>query len=789
MTCLRSPRLPFAPLLLALALSACASAPSVQRPLASSELGRPLAEASTSTGVLDHRAQPEAQTRPATHQPAPRVGQRHSRAVATPVPANPLGEQPVQLNFVDADIQAVVRGLSRATGRQFLVDPRVKGQLTLVSEGEVPASKAYGMLLSALRMQGFSVVDVGGVAQVVPQADAKLLGGALVTGDRDAGNGMVTRTFRLQYENAVNLIPVLRPIVSPDNPINAYPGNNTLVVTDYAENLERVAQILDRVDIPTAIDTDVVAINNGIASDIAGMVNELLDSQGSDSTQKISVLGDPRSNSVVIRSGSPERTQLARDLIYKLDNAQNSAGNLHVVYLRNAQADKLAQSLRGLLTGESDSTGNDATRALLSGGGMLSGGSGNGTSGNGGSAQGNSANNNANASRSSNQGAGTTPNGYGSSTQQNDQGTAFSAGGATIQADKTTNTLLISAPEPLYRSLREVIDQLDQRRAQVVVESLIVEVGEDDANEFGIQWQAGNLGKNGVFGGANLGGSGLVKGPSSIDVLPKGLSVGVVDGTVKIPGIGEVLDLKVLARALTSKGGSNVLSTPNLLTLDNEAASIFVGQTIPFVSGQYVTDGGGNSNNPFQTIQREEVGLRLNVRPQISEGGTVKLDVYQEVSSVDQRASSAAGTVTNKRAIDTSILLDDGQIMVLGGLLQDGYTQTNEGIPWLSGLPGVGALFRSERRASNKTNLMVFLRPYIVRDAAVGRSITLNRYDFIRRAQGSLKPEHSWALPDMDMPLLPPVEQGVPDQGRAQPAALRAPRAAIRAVPVDEVAR
>jgi len=776
-------------LLLALALSACASAPSAQRPLASSELGRPLAEAGTSTGVLDHRAQPGPQTRSATRQPAPRVGQRHSRAVAAPVPANPLGDQPVQLNFVDADIQAVVRGLSRATGRQFLVDPRVKGQLTLVSEGEVPASKAYGMLLSALRMQGFSVVDVGGVAQVVPQADAKLLGGALVTGDRDAGNGMVTRTFRLQYENAVNLIPVLRPIVSPDNPINAYPGNNTLVVTDYAENLERVAQILDRVDIPTAIDTDVVAVNNGIASDIAGMVNELLDSQGNDPTQKISVLGDPRSNSVVIRSGSPERTQLARDLIYKLDNAQNSAGNLHVVYLRNAQADKLAQSLRGLLTGESDTAGNDATRALLSGGGMLTGGSGNGTSGNGGSAQGNSANNNANASRSSNQSAGTTPNGYGSSTQQNDQGLAFSAGGATIQADKTTNTLLISAPEPLYRSLREVIDQLDQRRAQVVVESLIVEVGEDDANEFGIQWQAGNLGKNGVFGGANLGGSGLVKGPSSIDVLPKGLSVGVVDGTVKIPGIGEVLDLKVLARALKSKGGSNVLSTPNLLTLDNEAASIFVGQTIPFVSGQYVTDGGGNSNNPFQTIQREEVGLRLNVRPQISEGGTVKLDVYQEVSSVDQRASSAAGTVTNKRAIDTSILLDDGQIMVLGGLLQDGYTQTNEGIPWLSGLPGVGALFRSERRASSKTNLMVFLRPYIVRDAAVGRSITLNRYDFIRRAQGSLKPEHSWALPDMDMPLLPPVEQGVPEQGRVHPAALRAPRAAIRAVPVDEVAR
>jgi general secretion pathway protein D len=791
MTCLHSRLLPFAPLALVLALAACTSPPAAHTPLASSELGRPLAALGGTPTALDHQSQARPSARPAPRQVPARVGSRHSHATPMPAQANPLGDQPVQLNFVDADIQAVVRGLARGTGRQFLVDPRVKGQLTLVSEGEVPAAKAYSMLLAALRMQGFSVVDVGGVAQVVPQADAKLLGGALVSGDREAGNGMLTRTFRLQYENAVNLIPVLRPIVSPDNPINAYPGNNTLVVTDYAENLERVAQILDRVDIPSAIDTDVVAIQNGIASDIASMVNELLDSQGSDPTQKISVLGDPRSNSVVIRSGSPERTQLARDLIYKLDNAQNSTGNLHVVYLRNAQADKLAQSLRGLLTGESDSAASDGTRAMLSGGGMLGAGNGNTASGNASTPQ-NGASRNATgnlAQGNNGLGAGSTPNGYGNGLAQGEQGTAFSAGGATIQADKTTNTLLISAPEPLYRSLREVIDQLDQRRAQVVVESLIVEVGEDDANEFGIQWQAGNLGKNGVFGGANLGGSGLTKGATSIDVLPKGLSVGVVDGTVKIPGIGEVLDLKVLAHALKSKGGSNVLSTPNLLTLDNEAASIFVGQTIPFVSGQYVTDGGGNSNNPFQTIQREEVGLRLNVRPQISEGGTVKLDVYQEVSSVDARASSAAGTVTNKRAIDTSILLDDGQIMVLGGLLQDGYTQSNEGIPWLSGLPGVGALFRNERRASNKTNLMVFLRPYIVRDAGVGRSITLNRYDFIRRAQGNLKPEHSWALPDMDMPLLPPVEQGVPDQGRAQPAALRAPRASIRAVPVDEVAR
>ncbi|MBY8950107.1 type II secretion system secretin GspD [Pseudomonas sp. SH10-3B] len=764
--------LPFrkaAPLLL-LALSACSS-PSTTPLLVDSELGQPLADTRRSGDtVLDRQREPA---------PKPAVQHRVTNSARGQAPApvkarNPLGDQPVQLNFVDADIQAVVRALSRATGQQFLVDPRVKGNLTLVSEGQVPAHQAYDMLLAALRMQGFSVVDVGGVAQVVPEADAKLLGGPIYSA---GSSGMQTRTFRLQYENAVNLIPVLRPIVSPNNPINAYPGNNSIVITDYAENLARVAQIISGIDTPSAIDTDVVQIQNGIAVDIAAMVAELLETQGADQTQKINVVGDPRSNSIIIRSGSPERTELARNLIYKLDNAQSNPSNMHVVYLRNAQAAKLAQSLRGLLTGESDSGVSDEARGKLSAMG-----------GNSKNSQGTG---NAQNSSGTPTGSGV-QSGYGQTTGSsdstssgntaNEQDTAFSAGGVTIQADATTNTLLISAPDPLYRNLREVIDMLDQRRAQVVIESLIVEVGEDDATEFGVQWQAGNLAGRGGFGGVNLGGSGVVgtpTSPTSIDVLPKGLNIGVVNGTVDIPGIGKVLDLKVLARALKSKGGTNVLSTPNLLTLDNEAASIFVGQTIPFVTGSYVTGGGGTSNNPFQTVQREEVGLKLNVRPQISEGGTVKLDIYQEVSSVDSRASVAAGTVTNKRAIDTSILLDDGQIMVLGGLLQDGYSQSNDAVPWLSDIPGLGALFRNEKRSVSKTNLMVFLRPYIIRDSGAGRSITLNRYEFMRRAQSGLQPEHSWAMPDVQAPQLPSVEKAIPG-GQQQ-----GPRAVIRAVPVS----
>jgi len=742
--------------LLVLALSACSNQDASKPLLVDSELGQPLADTRRSgETVLDRQSQP-APKAPVQHRV---TNSARGHAPATVNARNPLGDQPVQLNFVDADIQAVVRALSRATGQQFLVDPRVKGNLTLVSEGQVPAHQAYDMLLAALRMQGFSVVDVGGVAQVVPEADAKLLGGPIYSA---GSSGMQTRTFRLQYENAVNLIPVLRPIVSPNNPINAYPGNNSIVITDYAENLARVAQIINGIDTPSAIDTDVVMVQNGIAVDIAAMVSELLDTQGADQTQKINVVGDPRSNSIIIRSGSPERTELARNLIYKLDNAQSNPSNMHVVYLRNAQAGKLAQSLRGLLTGESDSGVSDDARGKLS----AMGGNGKNT------AQGAS---NAQNSSGTPTGSGV-QSGYGQATGSTtgtngtpkDQDTAFSAGGVTIQADATTNTLLISAPDPLYRNLREVIDMLDQRRAQVVIESLIVEVGEDDATEFGVQWQAGNLGGKGGFGGVNLGGSGVNSAPTSktsIDVLPKGLNVGLVNGTVDIPGIGKVLDLKVLARALKSKGGTNILSTPNLLTLDNEAASIFVGQTIPFVTGSYVTGGGGTSNNPFQTVQREEVGLKLNVRPQISEGGTVKLDIYQEVSTVDARASVEAGTVTNKRAIDTSILLDDGQIMVLGGLLQDGYSQSNDAVPWLSDIPGLGALFRNEKRSVNKTNLMVFLRPYIIRDSGAGRSITLNRYEFMRRAQGGLQPEHSWAMPDVQAPQLPSVDKAIPGSG------------------------
>ncbi|MGF0666321.1 type II secretion system secretin GspD [Stenotrophomonas maltophilia] len=674
-----------------------------------------------------------------------------------PVLAQDTRDEPVQLNLVDTDIGGVLRMAARFTGRQFLVDPRVTGKMTVVSDGPVSRTQAYQLLLGALRMRGFAVVENGGVSRVVPQADAKLLGGRVGSGG--AGGEIATRTFALRYENAAALVAVLRPMISPDNPITANPGNNTLVITDYADNLDRIARVIASVDTPAGMDTDVVKLQQGIAVEVAAMVAPLLDAQGAEPGQKVVVMADPRSNSVLLRSSSPGRTRLARQLVEKLDRAQDESGNLHVVYLRNAQANQLAGVLRGVVAGQSDAPAMGSNQGIT----PLPG----------------DANRPTPTQTSHPQQA--KPGGNALESQRLDPSrgdpidagsTGFSQNGISVQADVATNTLLISAPEPVYRNLRRVIDQLDQRRAQVLVESLIVEVNQTDAAELGVQWMLGN---GRTFGGTHFGGatggSGLNTGArTTLDVLPKdGLKIGVIDGTINLPGVGQILNMKALATALQSKGGANILSTPNLMTLDNEAASIMVGQTVPFVSGRYVTDGGGGSNNPFQTIVREDVGLKLRVRPQISEGGTVKLDIYQEVSSIDaQSANSTVGIITNKRALDTSVLLDDGQIMVLGGLLEDSVSHGRDAVPGLGKIPVLGALFRSDTRKRAKTNLMVFLRPHVVRDPAAGQRLTRDRYDYMRNAQAGAQPVQSWALPALSAPQLPPQDLTVLGQGNAR---------------------
>lgn len=675
-----------------------------------------------------------------------------------------LQEQRTTLNFNEADLQGVIRALAQFTGRNFVVDPRVKGQLTLVSDTPVDPDTAYSMLLGALRMQGFAVIDVDGVSRVVPEADAKLQGGPVVSSDQAARGGeLVTRVFPLRYESATALVPILRPMVAPNNTIAAHAGNNTLVITDYADNLDRVANVIARIDTPTSINTDVIPIRYGVALDVAALAQQMLQAPGSADAgqQGTTIVADPRSNSVLVRSSTPERLKLARDLVRRIDSPESRAGNLHVVYLRNAQATQLAEVLRGALTGQGGSGASDSS--LLDGtlddtGSALEGAFAAGL--------------NTSATASTGTASGS-QRGVGASMPDfrgGNQAVAFSAGGATVQADPTTNTLIISAPDPLYRSLREVIDLLDQRRAQVLIESLIVEVNAEDAAEIGVQWMTGGdsiaNGGTSFFGGANLGGTGiganLANSQTTIDALGAGMSLGVVKGTVDVLG-RPLLNLGVLARAMQRQGGVNILSTPNLMTLDNEQASIIVGRTVPFVTGTYTTTGDGASN-PFQTVQREDVGLTLRIRPQISEGGTVKLSLYQEVSSIDPSSSlptqGSSGTIiTRKRALETSVLVDDGQIIVLGGLLEDVVDDSTTSVPLLGDIPVLGNLFKYQKRGRSKTNLMVFLRPHIVRTAQDSASLTLDRYNYMRAAQDNLPVRASWLVPGAEAASLPDIQR------------------------------
>jgi general secretion pathway protein D len=361
-------------------------------------------------------------------------------------------------------------------------------------------------------------------------------------------------------------------------------------------------------------------------------------------------------------------------------------------------------------------------------------------------------------------------------------------GGAQIQADPTTNTLIITAPNAVYRQLRAVIDKLDVRRAQVFIESLIVEVTGDQAAEFGIQWQTGSGNatpgsSGGAVGGTNFGTAGqnilgIAQNPATVGT---GLSIGVAKGTITLPGVGEIVNLQFLARALERNTKANILSTPNLMTLDNEEARIIVGQNVPFITGQYTTPSSATIN-PFQTIERRDVGLTLRVRPQISEGGTIKLVIYQEVSRVESD-TNPAGIITSMRAIETNVLVDDGSIVVLGGLVQDSVGSNVEKVPLLGDIPLIGQFFRYESRRQNKTNLMVFLRPFVVRDEAAGRSLVVDRYDQMRMLEESMRLSPHPVFPNMAPPVLPPL--GPEPKPAVSPGAAVKPPAVSPATPAQ----
>ena len=656
-------------------------------------------------------------------------------AVAQPNPDAPRRGQPITLNFTNAEIDAVARTMAVVTGRDVVVDPRVKGTITLQSERPLSPTAAFNQFAAALRLQGFAVVHSEGLYKIVPEPEAKLLGGNVSASvsetARTSGSQIVTQVFKLNYASPAAILPVLRPLIPPNNTINVSPGNNALVITDYADNMRRLGRIIAALDVPDASDIEIIPLKHSVATDLVPLVTRLIEGGSGaraapgavDASFKTTLLAEPRSNAIILRAANPARSQLIRTLIAKLDRApietsNGAAGNIWVVYLKNADATKLATTLRAAMASTQSgggAAGGAATLGAQPAPGALQ-------------PQGSAA-------------AGASPAATAPVNNANQPST-----GGQIQADPSTNSLIITASEPQYRQLRAVIDRLDSRRAQVLVEALIVEVNATAAADFGIQWQSalGNKGDTnvGVIGtNSNLNGANIID--LAIGLATKNTATRPATG-LNI-GIGHKIDgqyvLGLVANFLQSTGEGNVLSTPNLLTLDNEEAKIVVGQNVPFLTGQYANTGGLTTVNPFQTIERKDVGLTLRVRPQISETGTVKMSIFQEISSVDQATvNSPNGPTTNKRSVETNVLVDDGNIIVLGGLLSDEYSSNNEKVPLLGDVPVLGNLFKSEVRSRKKSNLMIFLRPVVIRDQLSSNALTADRYDALRALQETTQP-------------------------------------------------
>ena len=670
----------------------------------------------------------------------------------------PAQAQDVTLNLVNVDIESAVRTIAQATGREVVVDPRVKGTVTLQFERPMTRARAWEAIQAQLRLAGYAMTEVGGVWRVLPDTDAKLQGGPVGASGTVPGTAdqIVTQVFRLQHEQAANLLNVVRPLVAPNNVVTVTPGTNSLVVTDYAENVRRISRLIAVLDAPQAGEMEIIPLKHAAAGELASLLQRLLDVPAAgaagaapttpNANSGLSIAVEPRSNSLIVRTSGATRLSAVRDLIAKLDQPTAGSGNIHVVYLKNADASKLAQTLRSAYGGGADLAPASTLGATTPGG--------------------------ATPLRPAGSAAGSALS-----------GTPGNTSGISIQADASTNALLIFAPEPVFRQLRMVIDKLDARRAQVYVESLIVEVNADRAEELGVQWQA-LLGQRGAVTGVS--GTNFNSGGNNILGLAAGVN-SVINGTTgttaapTLPGtglnlgaihrFGGAFSLGALARFFEQSGSANILSTPNLLTLDNEEARIVIGQNVPFLTGQYAQTGSAASVTPFQTIERRDVGLTLRVKPQISEAGTIKMTVFQESSSVAEGASTS-GPTTNKRSIESTVLVEDGQTIALGGLLQDSANAIEEKVPGLGSLPGVGQLFRYDTRRRQKTNLMVFLRPVVLRTPEAADAIMQDRYRTIRDLQmspeGRLegRPRGGVMLPETPaaagQPLFPTTPPAVP---------------------------
>jgi len=632
----------------------------------------------------------------------------------------------INLSFNNADIESVVSAISRATNKSIIIDPKVKGTISLISKQPLTIDQAIEQLATTLRLNGYALVDTPSGYRIVTEADAKLQSSETYTARNNmVGDQIITRVFKLNFESAANVVALIRPLVSPNNPINALPGNNSILITDYASNINRIEKIIQSVDSPANTKVETIYLKNAQAMDVAGLINKIMENttpQGGDLLSKLTIMADPRTNVLMIRGGNSERIAQIRSLVSRLDVVQNS-GNIWVVRLKNAEATKLAITLRALMAADSSF----ANPTNMGGPAMT-------------------ANNMPplqpvasplnNFANNMNQLGGATSAAATSALM----GSSAPSTGGLIQADPTTNSLIITASEPVYKNLLKVIEQLDRRRAQIYIESMIVELTATNAAELGVQWQSLNS-SNSSFAGTNFNGpagSGNTNifgssaainsalGPAVVGAATPALGLGLNIGT--ITNFGSNLAFSSLLRALSTTTGTNVLSTPNLMTLDNEEARIVVGQNIPIVTGSYAQTGSSTSVTPFQTYTRQDVGITLRVRPQVSENGTVKLQIFQEVSSI-QDVTNVTGIILNKRNVESNVIVDDGQIIVLAGLIGDNYTDNSSKIPLLGDIPLIGGLFRYDNKTRQKTNLMVFIRPSVLRSNDQNNDLSNRKLD------------------------------------------------------------
>jgi len=642
---------------------------------------------------------------------------------AGPSSAQPASGARITPNFKDADITQVIEAVAAATGRNIIVDPRVRAQVTMLSSTPMTPDAFYEAFLALLQVHGFVAAPSGDVLKIIPDANSRTMPGNDLPDRLSAtSDEIVTQVVSVTNVSAAQLVAILRPLMPQNAHLAAYPSSNMLILADRANNVNRMLRIIRRIDQASDADIEVVAMQNASAAEVVRTMTALNPAQASTEggMSPLRVVADDRSNSILLAGDKTQRLR-ARTLIAYLDTPLASGGDTRVRYLRYADAEKIAAKLKEQVQGVT--AGAPA--------------------------------------------AGTT--------------TSASADRSTIiWAEPETNALVITAPAKTMNSLMAVIDKLDIRRAQVIVEAIIVEVSADKSAELGVNWLIDGSNADNAVGGfiEPVGGVSIVDlaraatDPTTLTSVPRGTTVGV--GRLGSGGV----DFAAVLRALRGDSTTNIIATPSIVTMDNQEAEIKVAQEVPFVTGQYTSTGGntGNNLNPFQTIQRQEVGTILKITPQINEGDSVMLKIEQESSSIAATSSGAVDLVTNKRTISTHVLIEDGGTVVLGGLIQDSQTGGEQRVPFLGRIPVVGEAFKSRSAKKTKTNLMVFIQPRILRDGLDAAFETNQKYNYMRDQQRKLGPQREVlpllpGTPRAILPELPPADSAVPAAATPTPAA------------------